>query len=320
MVVNIFFIAVGFLLLIKGADFLVEGSSRIAVKFKIPEIIIGLTIVSIGTSMPEFMVSLTSSLNGYTDMTIGNVVGSNISNLFLILGVCATIKPLIFKNSTVRLEIPLVIFSTSLLYILGNNGDDKIITSTEGGILIIFFILFIFYNIVMIKKEGSLYSENKKDITENFFMSKNIFKILIGITALKYGGDLVVTGASDFATSLGVSQKMISLTIVAFSTSLPELITSITATVKNEVDMAIGNVIGSNLFNILLIIGATAIISPIKYSITYNEDIIVFIIGMIVLQILPFVGDKNKISRRNGIIYVIAYLTYILSLVYINLF
>lgn len=322
MILNILFIIIGFILLVKGADFLVDGSIYIAKKFHIPEIIIGLTIISIGTSMPELMVSISSSLNGYTDMAIGNVIGSNISNVFLILGVCAAIKPLKFKEETVRLEIPLVIFSTALLYILGNNGQEFIISNNEGVILIIFFILFIAYNIFMARREISKERDDSKfnlaETDSKGQILKSIFKILLGIVALKYGGDFVVNNASDLATKLGISEQVISLTILAISTSLPELVTSVIATIKNQTDMAIGNVIGSNIFNILLIVGTTAIISPISYSISYNKDIIVFIVGMIVLQILPFIGSKNKISRWSGVGYVIAYLSYIVSLVYIN--
>ena len=318
MILNFLFIIIGFALLVKGADFLVDGSSSIAKKFHIPEIIIGLTIVSIGTSMPELMVSLTSALNGHSDMAIGNIVGSNISNLFFILGACAAVRPLRFKEQTVRLEIPFVIFLTALLYIFGNNGTNNIITKQEGFILVVFCILFILYNIFMAKREGI------EEIEESGASKKNssfkaIFNIVIGIIALKFGGDFVVDNASAIAAKLGVSEKVISLTIVAFSTSLPELITSINATFKGEIDMAIGNVIGSNILNIVLIVGATALINPIAYSTSYNKDIVIFMIGMIALGIIPFLGEKNKISRWSGMAYVISYFSYMASLVYVNI-
>lgn len=318
MILNFLFIIIGFALLIKGADFLVDGSSSIAKKFHIPEIIIGLTIVSVGTSMPELMVSLTSALDGHSDMAIGNIVGSNISNLFFILGACAAIRPLKFKEQTVRLEIPLVIFLTALLYIFGNNGNDNIITKQEGFILVVFCILFILYNIFMAKKEGIDITE-ESEVSKKNSSFKAIFNIIIGIIALKFGGDFVVDNASAIATKLGVSEKVISLTIVAFSTSLPELITSINATFKGEIDMAIGNVIGSNIFNIVLIVGATALINPIAYSTSYNKDIVIFMLGMIALGIIPFLGEKNKISRWSGMAYVISYFSYMASLVYVNI-
>lgn len=312
MINNILLILIGFIFLAKGADFLVDGSTIIAKKFHIKEIVIGLTIVSIGTSMPELMVSLTSSLNNHSDMAIGNVIGSNISNLFLILGICAIIKPLKFQEETVKLEIPIVIFLTALLYILGNNSNEKIITKTEGVILVIFFILFILYNIFLVKKEP-LQDEEKSNITKKTTI-KGIIQILVGIIGLKYGGDFVVDGASDLAMQIGISEKIISLTIIAISTSLPELITSATATLKGEINMAIGNVIGSNIFNIVLIIGVTAIINPIKYSISYNKDIVFFLIGMIILAILP-IARKYKMSRIAGVTYFVSYIVYMFILV-----
>lgn len=312
MITNILLIILGFILLSKGADFLVDGSSLIAKKFHIKEIIIGLTIVSIGTSLPELMVSLTSSLSNHADMAIGNVIGSNISNLFLILGICAIIKPLKFQEETARLEIPIVIFLTALLYILGNNGNEKIITKFEGLILVIFFILFILYNIFMAKREEQ--NNEEQNILTKKDVIKAIVQILIGIIALKYGSDFVVDNASKIASSFGVSEKIISLTIIAVSTSLPELITSVTATLKGEINMAIGNVIGSNIFNIVLIVGATALINQIEYSIFYNKDIIFFMIGMIILAVLPMIG-KKRMSRFAGIIYFGAYLIYMITLV-----
>lgn len=321
MILNIVFIILGFLLLIKGADLLVDGASEIAKRFHIPEIIIGLTIVSIGTSLPELMVSLTSALENHSDMAIGNVVGSNISNLFLILGGCAAIKPLKFKDETIRFETPFVIFVTAMLYIFGNNGTDGLITKTEGLILIILCILFILYNLWMAKRSANDIT-NKLEVEEidnSISMFKSVVKIIFGIIALKFGGDFVVNSASDIASRLGVSEKMISLTIVAISTSLPELITSITATLKNEIDMAIGNIMGSNIFNIVLIVGICAVINPISYSISYNKDIIIFLAGMLALAIIPFIGEKNKISRWSGIGYVISYISYMASLIYVNL-
>ena len=268
--------------------------------------------------MPELMVSLTSALDGHSDMAIGNIVGSNISNLFFILGACAAIRPLKFKEQTVRLEIPLVIFLTALLYIFGNNGTDNIITKQEGFILVVFCVLFIFYNIFMAKREGIDLTEQGEESKKSSSL-KAIFNIIIGIIALKFGGDFVVDNASAIAAKLGVSEKVISLTIVAFSTSLPELITSINATFKGEIDMAIGNVIGSNIFNIVLIVGATALINPIAYSTSYNKDIVIFMLGMIALGIIPFLGEKNKISRWSGMAYVISYFSYMASLVYVNI-
>lgn len=316
MILNIIFIALGFFLLIKGADFLVDGSSKIARKFYVKEIIIGLTIVSIGTSMPELIISITSALKKHSDFAIGNIVGSNISNLFFILGVCALVKPLLFKKQTVRIEIPFVIFLTALLYIFGNNGESPVITGIEGIIFIVFCTLFTVYNIFISKNiSDSKIEENK---IEDIKLGKSILSIIIGIILLKFGGDFVVDNASQIATSLGISEKIVSLTIVAISTSLPELITSVTATYKGEIDLAIGNIIGSNILNIVLIVGVTAIINPIPYSVSFNKDLIIFLIGMLFLAIIPFIGEKYKISRISGLIYLMSYFIYIGSLVYSN--
>lgn len=323
MFISIIFIILGFILLVKGADYLVEGSSQIAKKFHIPEIIIGLTIVSIGTSLPELMVSLTSALENHSDMAIGNVVGSNISNLFLILGACAVIKPLKFKSETVLFEIPFLVLITSMLYIFGNSTSKGIITRQEGLILVILCVLFIIYNIWIAKRNSNdiinklnHVDDNNANNTQPIF--KSIINIIIGIIALKFGGDFVVNSASDIATRLGISEKIVSLTIVSISTSLPELITSITATMRKEMDMAIGNIIGSSILNVVFIIGVCAVINPITYSVSYNRDMIIFLTGVIVLAIIPYLGEKNKISRWSGLGYVISYISYIASLIHVN--
>lgn len=312
MFLNFILIIVGFILLVKGADFLVDGSTIIAKKFHIKEIVIGLTIVSIGTSLPELMVSLTSALNNHADIAIGNVVGSNISNLFLILGICAIIKPLKFQEETARLEIPIVIFLTALLYILGNNSNEKVITRIEGAILSIFFVLFIIYNLWMVKKDKVENEEINK--YTNTDIIKGCIKILVGIVGLKYGSDFIVNNSSELASSFGVSEKIISLSLIAISTSLPELITSITATLKGEINMAIGNVIGSNIFNIVLIVGTTSLINPINYSISYNKDIVFFMVGMIILAILPMMKQK-RMSRISGCFYFTSYVLYMIDLI-----
>lgn len=324
MILNIIFIIIGFVLLIKGADFLVDGASEIAKKFHIPEIVIGLTIVAIGTSMPELVVSVTSALEGHSDLAIGNVVGSNIANMFLILGVCAVIKPLIFKKETKIFEIPITILSTIFLFYLcinGNNENKYIITKEEGIILLGLCILFIIYNLIMAKKGEEFDKEdniieiktNEEDKTPIW---ESLFGIIIGIIGLKLGGDFVVDNSVEIARILGISEQLISLTIVAFSTSLPELITSIAATRKGETDMAIGNILGSQIFNIVLIIGLSAALTPIQYSVSYNSNIILLIVGSIMLGLFPFVGKKNQMTRSNGAIFMLMYAMYLASIVF----
>ena len=312
MFLAIVFIIVGFFLLIKGADFLVDGASGIAKKFNIPSIIIGLTIVAIGTSMPELMVSTTAALDGHSDMSIGNVVGSNIANLFLILGVCSIIKPLIFQKETEKIENFITIFATLILLYFGNNMESNIIIRQEGIILITCCILFIIYNIYMAKKrkEGTIVELEESD-GKNLSVSKSIFGIILGIVALKLGGDLVVEYASKIAQMIGLSEKIISVTIIAFSTSLPELITSINATIKGETDMAIGNIIGSQIFNIFLIIGVSALLCPINYSFEYNIDMVFLTFGTILFAIFPFIGKKHYMTKANGVFFVIIYAIYL---------
>ncbi len=324
MITNIIFIIIGFVLLIKGADFLVDGASEIAKKFHIPEIVIGLTIVAVGTSMPELVVSVTSALEGHSDLAIGNIVGSNIANLFLILGVCSLIRPLIFKKETRIIEIPFTIITTILLFFLCINGTNEqlnVITREEGAILLVICVLFIIYNIIMAKKGEEFdkeenYIEIKSENNKTIKIWEAIFGIVIGIVGLKLGGDLVVDNAVAIAKILGISEKLISLTIVAFSTSLPELITSIAATRKGETDMAIGNILGSQIFNILLIIGLSAVLTPINYSKSYDSNIILLSVGTIMLGLFPFIGKKNEMTRSNGMIFTIIYILYLIGIVY----
>lgn len=240
MIISVILIIVGFVLLIKGADLLVDGSSNVAKKFHIPEIIIGLTIVSIGTSMPELFVSITSAIEGYPDMAVGNVIGSNLCNLLLILGLSAIIQSIEFKRETRLIEIPMTLAITFILFIICNIGTN--ITKIEGMILILLFVLFIGYTIYMGKKGEKF---EKKDtiievqIQENNSIIKSILWIILGIVALKIGGDLTVNHAVTIAQAIGISEKVISLTIIAIGTSLPELVTSVTAAFKGNSDIAI---------------------------------------------------------------------------------
>lgn len=324
MIISIILIIVGFVLLIKGADFLVDGASSIAQKFHIPEIVIGLTVVSIGTSMPELVVSVTSALQGHSDIAVGNVIGSNIANLMLILGMCAVMRPLEFKRETRIIEIPIVIAATVMLFIMANTahgGISNMIGRAEGGILLGCCILFIIYNIVMAKKGEAFDAEEgleEQRIVEIMPTWKSLIFIIIGIIGLKFGGDLVVDNAVNIATICGISETLISLTIVAISTSLPELVTSVTATRKGEIDMAIGNIVGSNIFNIVLIIGTSALISPIRYDISYNTDMLISLVSITLLAVTPYIGHKNHLGRIQGGLYVVSYFIYMIWLVCTN--
>lgn len=312
MVLNIILIIIGFGLLIKGADFLVEGSSDLAKKLHIPEIIIGLTIVSIGTSMPELFVNITSSLEGSSDIVIGNIIGSNLSNMLLILGISAIIFPIAFERETRIIEIP-ICFVISLIFFGICNYNDQI-SIYEGIILLCLAVLFLLYTVIMSKKgekfdEEDALNKHKQEKSKNSFF-KNILFLLLGIAGLKFGGDFVVDNAKEIAIYFGLSEKIIGLTIIAIGTSLPELVTSIVAAIKKDSDIAVGNIIGSNILNITLIIGVSAVISPINYNTTYNIQFLFLIVSIILLFLFPFSGKKNYMTRIDGIIFVLLYAIY----------
>ena len=319
MILEIFLAVIGFIFLVKGADFLVEGASFIAKKFKIPEIIIGLTIVSIGTSLPELFVSVTSAIEGFADISIGNVVGSNICNLLLILGICAIIRPVEFKKETKLIEIPIALFTTFIFTYMCNTNN--LISRKEGIILLVLCLVFIIYTIVMSKKGNKFDKIDDSIITldeneKKMSLLKSIMYILVGIVALKFGADFVVNNCEKIAKALSISDKIIGLTIIAVGTSLPELVTSVVATKKGDDDIAIGNIIGSNIFNILLIIGISAVISPVSYSISYNIQLVILIISTILLGLFPFIKPKDKMTKENGIIYILMYISYLLILLF----
>lgn len=311
MLLYIILIIVGFALLIVGADFLVDGASGIAKKFHIPEIIIGLTIVSIGTSMPELFVSITSAIDGYSDMALGNVIGSNLCNLLLILGLSSLIKPVDFQEETRKYEIPMCLLFTIILMIFSNTSGG--ISRIEAVILLVLFVLFIAYTIYMGKKKSKEDSKVVEEKNKNKTI-KNIILIILGIVGLKFGGDFVVNNAVNIAQMFNISEKVISLTILAIGTSLPELVTSVTAAIKGNSDIAIGNIIGSNIFNILLILGVSSVIKPITFNSSYNMDLSILCISTVILALFPIIPPKNKMSRANGLIYVLMYGAYMTML------
>lgn len=315
-------IIIGFILLIKGADFLVEGSSDIAKRFHIPEIVIGLTIVSIGTSLPELLVSINSATKGYSDMSLGNVIGSNIANFLLILGISASLRRLKLKKETRYIEVPLCILYTIIFTILCNT--ENMITRPEAVCLLILFNIFIGYTVAMGIK-GEKYDEeapiDEDDATEKAAKEKdpgslwrNIIQILLGIVALKFGGDFIVDNSIIIAKYFNISEKIISLTIIAIGTSLPELVTSVIAALKGNSDISVGNIIGSNIFNMTMIIGVAALIKPITFNIEYNTDLLVLFIASIGLFLFQYIPPKNMMSKRNGVMYLAGYVAYMISL------
>lgn len=316
MLVSVILIVIGFAMLIVGANLLVDGSSNVAKKFHIPEIIIGLTIVSIGTSMPELFVSLTSALDGFPDMAVGNVLGSNVANLLLILGMSAIVNSIAFKRETRLIEIPLCLFVTIAFMLICNIGQD--VTRIDAIFLIVMFVLFIIYTIVMAKKGEEFDKEDdekeKQEVIKKSSTLKDIISIILGVVLLKVGGDFTVDNAVNIANIFNWSEKLISVTILAVGTSLPELVTSVSAAFKGNSDIAIGNILGSNIFNMLLIIGVSALISPITYNLSYNRDMIILLIATVVLALFPLIPPKNKMSRMNGSIYLALYIGYLAML------
>ena len=322
---SIIILIVGFVLLIKGADFFVEGSSAVAKRLRIPSMIIGMTIVAMGTSLPECAVSVTASLTGNNTLAISNAIGSNIFNLLVVCGVCSLFVPLAVQKSTLQKEFPLSIFCAGLLLLLGYLGMT--LGHIDGIILIIIFAGYLLWMIQSARNarnqtfadedsntagsKTSLSAEEIEQVASNINLLpawKCIIFILGGMIAIKYGGDFVVNGASAIASSLGLSQTLIGLTIIAMGTSLPELVTSIVAAKKDEVDMAVGNVIGSNIFNILLVLGVAAAISPLGFIMENMIDIAFLILISVIT--LVFAWTSKEINRKEGIIMLLLYAVY----------
>ena len=309
MIINILLLLFGFAVLIKGADIFVDGASGVAGNFKVSKMLIGLTIVAFGTSAPEFAVSVKSLLSGSGDIILGNVIGSNILNILLILGVAALFHPLSVKNNTVRKELPITLMiSFAFAILMSDNLFSKDLTNSftrgDGLVLLLFFGVFMYYLISMARNKIDA------DSTEEYpTLKKSIIYTLIGMVGIIFGSNFVVDSAAELAKIFGISERMISLTIVALGTSLPELVTSVTATKKGEYDIAIGNVVGSNIFNIGIVMGlATAIFGGIP-QINFNYiDIIVMLISTILLFIFSY--NDHKITKKEAIIFLVIFISY----------
>ena len=314
----ILLLAVGFAFLVKGADFFVEGSSSIAKKLKVPPIIIGLTIVAMGTSLPETAVSVTASLVQNNELAVSNVVGSNIFNLMFVIGVCSILTPIMVQKATVVRDIPLSLGCALFLLVLGISGlGDKAGMTLGHADGVIFLIVFAGYIFTMVRSamkaraagqkveiEGVEECDNMKELS----YGKSILFLIVGAAAMAFGGDLTVDTASRIAIELGMSQTLVGLTIVSIGTSLPELVTSVVAARKNEVDMAVGNAVGSNIFNILMVLGISSAISPVALIRENIIDIVLLMVFSVMVWI--FAGTRKKIERKEGIIMVVVYLVY----------
>lgn len=310
---------IGIALLIKGADILVEGSSALAKKFNVSALVIGLTIVAFGTSLPELVVSLLSALRGASDMAFGNIVGSNIANILLILGITTIIKNIKVPNSTTWKEIPFSLLGAVVLFIFANIFflDHMKITSIlrfEGLILLLFFAIFLYYVIELAKKDKTSGNEENQQIHSLSSFKITLF-ILGGLVALYFGGKWTVDGAVSLARLFGLSEYFIGLTIVAVGTSLPELVTSVIAGIKGNADISIGNVVGSNIFNIFFVLGLTALIFPITLPVSATIDLLVLLGTTILLFIFMFMGKRHELERWQGILFILLYVAYVYSLV-----
>lgn len=304
-VLQIVFLALGFFLLVKGADWFVDGASGLARKFGIPQLVIGLTIVAMGTSLPEAAVSISAALRGNAEITIGNIVGSNILNILIILGVTALIATLKVADSTVRYEIPFMIVVTFVLLWLGYTGGQ--VTRLEGIILWVLFLLYLRYLYMMAKK-----GKEEEREAEQLSTAKIIGLILAGVVMIVAGSNLAVEGASNLAKALGISQRFIGLTIVALGTSLPELVTSVSAARKHNADIAIGNIVGSNIFNILFIVGTTALITPVTFASGFVVDTL--IAAAVGILLFVCVARTKELRKKAGIVMLLAYILYFLYL------
>lgn len=308
MILNLIFIVVGIALVLWGADRLTDGAVALADRMGISQVVIGLTVVAMGTSMPEFTISLLSAIKGTTGLAVGNVIGSNIFNSLLIVGTSAVVAPMMILKSTVRKDIPFALVASVMLYLLSQDGQ---ISRWDAAILFVFFIIFMTITIKESKSEDS----KKEDIQiKTIKVWQAIAFLLIGLACLILGSNIFVNGATKLATTLGVSDAVIGLTIVAGGTSLPELATSVVAARKGNSGIAIGNVLGSNVFNILMILGITGMITPMSIHGITQVDLTMLVVSMILLWLFSF--TKYRIERWEGAILSILFIGYIIYLIY----
>ncbi|MCR5785874.1 MAG: calcium/sodium antiporter [Eubacterium sp.] len=299
-------LVLGFVCLIKGADYFVEGSSSIAKRFNVPSIIIGLTIVAMGTSLPETAVSVVAAVSKNNELAISNVVGSNIFNLMVVIGVCCVLMPILVDDMTIKWDIPFSLICAGLLFIFGSLGS-KTIGRYEGALLLALFVYFLYKLLKRAKENRESVSENEEEIKLISPILSIVF-ILAGAAAIALGGQLSVKAASRIAIEFGMSQTLVGLTIVSIGTSLPELCTSFIAAKKGEIDMALGNAIGSNIFNILLVLGISSVITPITFLTENAIDFAILIAFTIIIWIIVY--KKKKLTRINGILMLVLYAAY----------
>lgn len=306
---------VGLIILISSANVLVVGASSIAKKLNISNLVIGLTVVSFGTSFPELIISLLAGINGQSDLAIGNIVGSNIVNIVLVIGIAALVKPISVQNNTVKFEIPFSILAMLVLFVLANDvlfdgAQQSILSFSDGIILLSFFVIFMYYTFV-ISTHGSSDEGHEVKIMANW---KSIMYLLAGVIGLYFGGKLIVDNAMIIALDLGLSEAVIGILVIALGTSLPELATSVVAAYKGNSDMAIGNIVGSNIFNVFFVLGLSVTLHPIPFTPILNWDILVALIASVLLFVFIFTRKGRQIDRVESSVFLVFYFSYVVWL------
>jgi len=314
---NVILLLAGFALLIYGANMLVDGASSLAKKYNIPNIVIGLTIVAFGTSSPEMVVNVFASLDENSDIALGNIIGSNIFNVLGILGVSSLVYPLTVKANTTWIEIPLSLLSAIVVLILANDAildkaEVSIITRIDGLILLCFFIVFMVYNYTLMTS-----TQEREDLkVKDYSKLKSVLFIILGLGMLTLGGRVIVNSATKLAQMAGISERVIALTVVSVGTSFPELATSVVAAMKKNVDIAIGNIVGSNIFNAFLVLGVSSTIYPVAAPGNTNVDLVVNVVASLLLFTVLFTGKRGKIDRWEGAVFVTLYAAYVVWLIW----
>lgn len=311
----VLFIA-GFFIVIKGADFLIEGASSIAKKLTVSDLVIGLTIIALGTSAPELMVNIIASLQGKADIAVGNVLGSNIANIFLVLGITAFIFPLVVQKNTVKHAIPLSLLSAVIMGVLANdvffNGTGfSVLTMGDGIVFISFFLIFMCYTFSLPEDKP----DDKQSKPPELGIPKSILLIVAGSAGLALGGKWIVDGAIRVAQLFGISESLVGLTIVAVGTTVPEIATGIVAAYKKKADIIIGNIIGSNIFNICFVLGISAVIRPLPFNRINNFDVYINISAHVLLLLFMFIGAKRLLNKWKGLVFMVLYGCYLTILV-----
>tara|TARA_Y100000310_G_scaffold163794_1_gene163581 strand:+ start:1046 stop:2005 length:960 start_codon:yes stop_codon:yes gene_type:complete len=317
MVIEYFLLFIGLFLLIKSANSIVQGSSLLAKRLGVSTLIIGLTVVAFGTSLPELIINIFATLEGSGEVVFGNIMGSNIANILLVLGICAIIAPIKVKSRTVWKEIPIALLSSFVLFLLSTKilmkNGSLLFNKSDGLILLFLFAFFIYYVFNNVKKDKNIRSISKK-VKES--QTSIFLKLFFGLIGIYFGGKWVVEGGIFIATQLGLSEFLISATMIAIGTSLPELVVSVTSVLKGNTDLAVGNIVGSNIFNVLWVFGIIPFINPIKIPQFVGFDISLMFLSTLLFFIFMFVGSKHQIRRKGGIFFVVLYILYIVFLIW----